>query len=245
MSTEERNFAPSLRRADTAFPRLLLPPLPPSREATGRDQQRAAMDMGRLQQHATSSSSTSTSASSSSSSPPQPPPKKRLAGRTKFRCSAACAAGRWVCEVRVPGKRGSRLWLGTYLASEAAARTHDVAMLALGSVCLLAVPPPSALSGLDDARQAALEAAPELEQVLVKKAGIGCSEEHATELARARYEEKKLDEYRSRVGRTVQSPIVLSDEGDEDEDDTGRLSELIALAEAGLQAQEAKDDTGS
>ena len=63
--------------------------------------------------------------------------------------------------------------------------------------------------------------------------GIGCSEEHAIELARARCEEKKLDEHRSRVGRTVQSPILLSDEGDEDEDDTGRLSELIALAEAG------------
>ena len=53
-------------------------------------------------------------------------------------------------------------------------------------------------------------------------------------MARARYEEKKLDEHRSRVGRTVQSPIVLSDEGDENEDDTDRLSELIALAEAGL-----------
>ena len=73
--------------------------------------------------------------------------------------------------------------------------------------------------------------------------GIGCSEEHATELAHARYEEKKLDEHRSRVGRTIYSPIVLSDEGDEDENNTGRLSELIALAEAGLQAQETEDDT--
>ena len=61
--------------------------------------------------------------------------------------------------------------------------------------------------------------------------GISCSEEHAVELARARYEEKKLDEHRSRVGCTVQSPIMLSGEGDEDEDDTSRLSELIALAE--------------
>ena len=69
--------------------------------------------------------------------------------------------------------------------------------------------------------------------------GIGCSEEHAVDLARARYEEKKLDKHRSRVGRTVQSPIVLSDEGDEDENDTARLSDLIALAEAGLQAEEA------
>ena len=63
---------------------------------------------------------------------------------------------------------------------------------------------------------------------------IGCGEEHAVEVARARYEEKKLDEHRSRAGRTVQSPIVLFDEGDKDEDDTGRLSELIALAETGL-----------
>ena len=37
---------------------------------------------------------------------------------------------------------------------------------------------------------------------------------------------------------------MLSDEGDEDKDNTGRLSELIALAEAGIQVQEAKDDTG-
>ena len=64
--------------------------------------------------------------------------------------------------------------------------------------------------------------------------GIGCSEEYAAEVAHARYEEKKLDEHRKRAGRTVESPIALSDEGDEDGDDTSRLSELIALAEAGL-----------
>ena len=74
--------------------------------------------------------------------------------------------------------------------------------------------------------------------------GIGYSEEHAAEVARARYEEKKLDEHRKRAGRTLESPIVLSDKGDKDEDDTTRLSELIALAEAGLKAEEAKDDTG-
>ena len=73
---------------------------------------------------------------------------------------------------------------------------------------------------------------------------IRCSEDHAAEVAHARYEEKKLDEHRTRAGRTVQSPIVLSDEGDKDEDDTGRLSELIALAEVSLQVEEAKDDTG-
>jgi len=72
--------------------------------------------------------------------------------------------------------------------------------------------------------------------------GIGCSEEHAVEVAHARYKEK-LDEHRKRAGRTVESPIVLSDEGDEDEDDTSRLSELITLAEVGLQAVEDEDDT--
>ena len=63
---------------------------------------------------------------------------------------------------------------------------------------------------------------------------IGCSDEHAAEVAHARYKEKKLDEHRKQAGRTIESPIVLSDEGDEDEDDTARLSELIALAEVCL-----------
>lgn len=74
------------------------------------------------------------------------------------------SAGRWVCEVRVPGRRGCRLWLGTYVTAESAARAHDAAMLALGgrsaaclnfadSTCLLAVP-----SDLADVRRAALAA---------------------------------------------------------------------------------------
>ncbi|CAN6198601.1 unnamed protein product [Urochloa humidicola] len=148
------------------------------------------MDMGHLERSTSSSTTTSASSSSSdqntkaiwspsSSSSPQPP-KKRPAGRTKFRetrhpvfrgVRRRGAAGRWVCEVRVPGNRGARLWLGTYLDAESAARAHDAAMLALGrgragsaglnftdSAWLLAVPPPSAFSTLDDARRAALEA---------------------------------------------------------------------------------------
>ena len=63
-------------------------------------------------------------------------------------------------------------------------------------------------------------------------------------MAHARYKEKKLDEHRKRAGRTIESPIVLSDEGDEDEDNTARLSELMAVAEAGLQAEEDEDDIG-
>ena len=55
---------------------------------------------------------------------------------------------------------------------------------------------------------------------------------------------KKLDENITRADCTVQSPIALADDGDEDEDDTARLSDLIALVKAGLQAEEAEEDTG-
>ena len=37
---------------------------------------------------------------------------------------------------------------------------------------------------------------------------------------------------------------MLADDGDEDEDDTTQLSDLITLAKVGLQAEEAEDDTG-
>ena len=37
---------------------------------------------------------------------------------------------------------------------------------------------------------------------------------------------------------------MLADDGDEDEDDTTRLSDLVALVEAGLQEKEAEEDTG-
>ena len=53
-------------------------------------------------------------------------------------------------------------------------------------------------------------------------------------VAHARYEEKKLDEHRTRVGHTVQCPIVLADDGDKDEDNTARLRDLITLVEVGL-----------
>ncbi|KAK1632411.1 hypothetical protein QYE76_006726 [Lolium multiflorum] len=106
---------------------------------------------------------------------------KRPAGRTKFKetrhpvyrgVRRRGSAGRWVCEVRVPGKRGERLWLGTYVAAESAARAHDAAMLALrgcsasvsalaslnfpDSAWLLAVPP--WLADLAAVRRAAVEA---------------------------------------------------------------------------------------
>ena len=37
---------------------------------------------------------------------------------------------------------------------------------------------------------------------------------------------------------------MLDNEGDEDEDDNGKLSDLIALAEVGLQAEKDGDNTG-
>ncbi|KAK3122334.1 hypothetical protein QOZ80_8BG0668230 [Eleusine coracana subsp. coracana] len=125
-------------------------------------------------------SSSSTLSSSSSSSPPQlvVPAKKRPAGRTKFhetrhpvyrgvRRRGRAGRWRWVCEVRVPGMRACRLWLGTFESPEAAARAHDAAMLALrgsaAAACslnfadsgwLLDVPPPAALRSAADVQRA-------------------------------------------------------------------------------------------
>jgi hypothetical protein len=122
---------------------------------------------------------------SSPSSPSSHP--KRPAGRTKFKetrhpvyrgVRRRGSAGRWVCEVRVPGKRGERLWLGTHVTAEAAARAHDAGMIALlggrpvsgsaarlnfaDSAWLLAVP--SALADLADVRRAALAAVADLQR---------------------------------------------------------------------------------
>ncbi|KAF7060027.1 hypothetical protein CFC21_066852 [Triticum aestivum] len=107
---------------------------------------------------------------------PTSPTPKRPAGRTKLKetrhpvyhgVRRRGRNGRWVCEMRVPGKRGERLWLGTHVTAKAAARAHDAAMLALhgrsaarlnfpDSACLLAVP--SSLSSLADVRRAAIGA---------------------------------------------------------------------------------------
>jgi sulfite reductase alpha subunit-like flavoprotein len=73
--------------------------------------------------------------------------------------------------------------------------------------------------------------------------GIGCREDHAIEVTHARFQEK-LHELRTRVGRTVLSSIVIADDGDDGEDDTAWLSDIIALVEAFLQAEEDEDDTG-
>jgi hypothetical protein len=119
----------------------------------------------------------SESASCSSTSSPSParqqrqaPEKRRPAGRTKFRETrhpvfrgvrhrGRAGRWRWVCEVRVPGARACRLWLGTF----------DAAMLALprgASACLnfadsewlLDLPPPAALRTAGDVRRAVARA---------------------------------------------------------------------------------------
>nr|BAF36840.1 CRT-binding factor [Lolium perenne] len=119
-----------------------------------------------------------TTPSSSTSSRENAMAPKRPAGRTKFKetrhpvyrgVRRRGSAGSWVCEVRVPGRRGERLWLGTHVTAESAARTHDAAMLAMrgssaassclnfaDSASLLAVPSP--LFEFADVRQAALAA---------------------------------------------------------------------------------------
>ncbi|CAD6252484.1 unnamed protein product [Miscanthus lutarioriparius] len=102
-------------------------------------------------------------------------PPKRPAGRTKFRETRHPVfrgvrrrgnAGRWVCKVRVPGRRGCRLWLGTFDTAEGAARAHDAAMLAIAgagaclnfadSAWLLAVP--ASYASLAEVRHAVAEA---------------------------------------------------------------------------------------
>ncbi|CAL5073220.1 unnamed protein product [Urochloa decumbens] len=119
-------------------------------------------------------SSTSASTSSEHQTVWTSPPKKP-AGRTKFRETRHPVfrgvrrrgnAGRWVCEVRVPGRRGCRLWLGTFDSAEGAARAHDAAMLAIAgagaclnfadSAWLLAVP--STYASLAEVRHAVAEA---------------------------------------------------------------------------------------
>ncbi|KAL6661921.1 hypothetical protein ACP70R_001305 [Stipagrostis hirtigluma subsp. patula] len=132
--------------------------------------------------------------SSGKKQPSSPSPPKRPAGRTKFQetrhpvfrgVRRRGRAGRWVCEVRVPGTGGERLWVGTFDTAEAAARAHDAAMLALcgapasalnfaDSASLLRVPRLDAGS-LPDVQRAAAEAVAEFMRRQGGGGGTGAS----------------------------------------------------------------------
>uniref|UniRef100_A0ACD5XU72 Uncharacterized protein n=1 Tax=Avena sativa TaxID=4498 RepID=A0ACD5XU72_AVESA len=150
---------------------------------------------------------------------------KRPAGRTKFRETRHPVyrgvrrrgnAGRWVC---VPGRRGSRLWVGTFDTAEIAARAHDAAMLALagaGGACLnfadsaelLAVP--ASYRSLDEVRHAVTEAVEDFE----RRQALGPVEDALSGTSSSTPSSPLTDEEESSSSRPDDSPFELDVLGD-------------------------------
>ncbi|KAB1215927.1 Dehydration-responsive element-binding protein 1B [Morella rubra] len=120
-----------------------------------------------------SSSSSSDQLSPCSALEPISKSHKRKAGRKKFKETRHPVyrgvrqrnGEKWVCEVREPNKK-SRIWVGTFLSPEMAARAYDVAALTLrGASALLNFPdsarlvPQARSASARDIRVAALQAA--------------------------------------------------------------------------------------
>ncbi|KAF8701161.1 hypothetical protein HU200_033823 [Digitaria exilis] len=157
-------------------------------------------------------------------------PPKRPAGRTKFRETRHPVfrgvrrrgnAGRWVCEVRVPGRRGCRLWLGTFDTADAAARAHDAAMLAIAgaSACLnfadsawlLTVP--ASYASLADVRHAVAEAVEDFQRRREGEAQAECDARSATSTTPSSPASNDDDAEESSSG-TEESPFELDVFGD-------------------------------
>ncbi|XP_021810133.1 dehydration-responsive element-binding protein 1F-like [Prunus avium] len=118
--------------------------------------------------------------------------KKRKAGRKKFNETrhpiykgVRQRCGKWVCELRQPDQKKSRIWLGTFTCPDMAARAYDVAALALkGESAALnfpheasTLPRIASTCSVKDLQSAAAEAAEGFFEVEVKASGLKEKEE--------------------------------------------------------------------